>query len=112
MMRRSKANARRRATSAQFSTRFNARILTLAPVLGVDAAFLVVFLLVHSSATPAPGGAGAEPTKPQGTKTDNSPTTEKWTVAKGLPSQVTRLAFSAADSSRGYAVAFVSKQSQ
>jgi hypothetical protein len=33
-------------------------------------------------------------------------------VAKGLPSKVTRLAFSAADSSRGYAVVFVTKQSQ
>jgi hypothetical protein len=33
-------------------------------------------------------------------------------VAKGLPTKVTRLAFSAADASRGYAVAFVNKQSQ
>jgi photosystem II stability/assembly factor-like uncharacterized protein len=33
-------------------------------------------------------------------------------VAKGLPTQVMRLAFSAADSSRGYASVFVDKQSQ
>ena len=109
-MRRSKANARRRAAPARFSARFNASVLTLAPVLLVVAAFLVVFLLVHSSSSSA--GPGGEPAKPQGTKTDNPPTSEKWTVAKGLPSHVTRLAFSAADSSRGYASVFVNKQSQ
>jgi hypothetical protein len=44
--------------------------------------------------------------------TTNSPTGEVWTVAKGLPLQVTSLAFSSADANRGYAAAFVNKQTQ
>jgi hypothetical protein len=107
-MRRSKANARRKATPA----RSHGSVLILAPVLIVVAAFLVVLFLVHAGGNSATGANGPEPTKPQGTRTDNPPTTEKWTVAKGLPSNVTRLAFSAADATRGYAVAFVNKQSQ
>src|SRR5262249_43108298 len=86
--------------------------LALAPVLIIVAAFLVVFLLAHGTGAPAASGNASTPPKPQGTKAENPPTSEKWTVAKGLPTQVTRLAFSAADSSRGYAVAFVNKQSQ
>jgi hypothetical protein len=107
-MRRSKANVRRRATSAPSYS----RIFLIGPVLIVVAAFLIIFLLAQSSGNASPAGPGAEPTKPQGNKTDNAPTSESWTVAKGLPAKVTRLAFSAADSSRGYAVAFVNKQSQ
>jgi hypothetical protein len=107
-MRRSKANVRRRATGAPSYS----RIFLFGPVLIVVAAFLIIFLLAQSSGNASPGGPGAEPTKPQGNKTDNSPTSEKWTVAKGLPTKVTHFAFSAADSSRGYAVAFVNKQSQ
>jgi hypothetical protein len=107
-MRRSKANVRRRATAAPSYS----RIYLIGPVLIVVAAFLIIFLLAQSSGNASPAGPGAEPTKPQGNMTDNSPSSEKWTVAKGLPAKVTRLAFSAADSSRGYAVAFVNKQSQ
>jgi BNR/Asp-box repeat protein len=107
-MRRSRANVRRRATGAPSYS----RIFLFGPVLIVVAAFLIIFLLAQSPGNASPGGPGAEPTKPQGTKTDNSPTSEKWTVAKGLPAKVTRLAFSAADSARGYGVAFVNKQSQ
>jgi hypothetical protein len=76
----------------------------------VVAAFLVVFVLAQSSAHPAANGAA--PPKPRGNQTNNPHTTENWTVAQGLPSQVTRLAFSAADGDKGYAVAFVNKQSQ
>ncbi|HEY7021414.1 MAG TPA: sialidase family protein [Ktedonobacterales bacterium] len=107
-MRRSRAKVRRRATGAPSYS----RIFLFGPVLIVVAAFLIIFLLAQSSGSASPAGPGAEPTKPQGNKTDNAPTSEKWTVAKGLPTKVTRLAFSAADSSRGYAVAFVNKQSQ
>jgi hypothetical protein len=107
-MRRSRANVRRRVTAAPSYS----RIFLFGPVLIVVAAFLIIFLLAQSAGTASPAGPGAEPTKPQGNKTDNASTSEKWTVAKGLPSKVTRLAFSAADSSRGYAVAFVNKQSQ
>src|SRR4051795_11231515 len=108
MMGRSKARARRKAPSV----RSYASIFTVGPVLIVVAAFLVVFLLAQSPGNSAPAAHGPEPTKPQDTRTDNSPTTETWTVAKGLPSHVTRLAFSAADASRGYASAFLNKQSQ
>jgi hypothetical protein len=107
-MRRSRANVRRRATAAPAYS----RIFLFGPVLIVVAAFLAIFLLAQSPGTASPAGSGAEPTKPQGNQTDNSLTSEKWTVAKGLPTKVMRLAFSAADSSRGYAVAFVNKQSQ
>src|SRR5258705_6111127 len=107
-MRRSKANARRKATPA----RSHGSVLILAPILIVVAAFLVVLFLVHAAGNSATGAYRPEPTKPQGTRTDNPPTTEKWTLAKGLPSNVTRLAFSAVDASRRYAVAFVSYPSQ
>src|SRR5690349_25123661 len=98
-MRRSRANVRRKATAAPSYS----RIFLFGPVLIVVAAFLIIFLLAQSSGSASPAGPGAEPTKPQGTKTDNALTSEKWTVAKGLPTKVMRLAFSAADSSRGYA---------
>lgn len=52
------------------------------------------------------------PPKPQGTQVRNPPTTESWTRANGLPYMVMRLAFSAADTTRGYATAFVTKQTQ
>jgi hypothetical protein len=107
-MRRSRANVRRRATSAPSYS----RIFLFGPVLVVVAAFVIIFLLAQSSGNASPAGSGAEPTKPQGAKTDNAPTSEKWTLAQGLPTKVTRLAFSAADSSRGYASIFVNKQSQ
>jgi hypothetical protein len=105
-MRRSKARSGRKARSA----RWRASILTLIPVVIVVAAFLVVFVLAQSSAHPAANGAA--PPKPRGNQTNNPHTTENWTVAQGLPPQVTRLAFSAADGDKGYAVAFVNKQSQ
>jgi hypothetical protein len=102
----SKASGRRTARSA----RPYAGLFTVGPILIVVAAFLIVFFLAQASIQPS--AADSPPSKPHENQTDNSPTTEKWTVAKGLPSQVTRLAFSVADASRGYAVAFVNKQSQ
>jgi BNR/Asp-box repeat len=107
-MRRSRANVRRKATGAPSYS----GIFLFGPVLIVVAAFLIIFFLAQSTGNASLAGIGAEPTKPQGDKTDNSPTSEKWTVAKGLPTKVMRLAFSAADSSRGDAVAFGNKQSQ
>jgi hypothetical protein len=85
-------------------------MFTVGPILIVVTAFLIVFFLAQASAHPTANGS--PPPKPHGNQTNNFPTSEKWTVAKGLPTKVTRLAFSAADSSRGYAVAFVNKQSQ
>jgi hypothetical protein len=107
-MGKSRANGRRKATAAPSYS----RIFLFGPVLIVVAAFLIIFVLAQSAGTASPAGPGAEPTKPQGTKTSNPPTTEQWTVAKGLPTKVMRLAFSAADASRGYASVFVNKQSQ
>jgi hypothetical protein len=71
---------------------------------------LGIFFLTHSSDVSAANDPA--PPKPGGIQTNNPPTTEHWTIAQGLPSKVTRLAFSAADASRGYAVAFVDKQTQ
>lgn len=105
-MRSSKASGRRTARSA----RPYAGLFTVGPILIVVAAFLIVFFFAQASAHQTANGS--PPPKPHENQTDNAPTSEKWTVAKGLPSQVTRLAFSAADASRGYAVAFVNKQSQ
>jgi photosystem II stability/assembly factor-like uncharacterized protein len=107
-MRRSRANVRRRATAAPSYS----RIFLFGPVLIVVAAFLIIFLLAQSPMSSTAGASGPEPTKPQGNKTSNPATTEKWTVAKGLPTKVMRLAFSAADASRGYASVFANKQSQ
>ena len=88
-MRRSRANVRRKATGAPSYS----GIFLFGPVLIVVAAFLIIFFLAQSTGNASLAGIGAEPTKPQGDKTDNSPTSEKWTVAKGLPTKVMRLAF-------------------
>src|SRR5262249_1526433 len=101
-MRKTKAHARRRARSTtSYSTLFK-----VGPVLLVVAAFLIIFVLAQSPLSSTAGASAPEPTKPQGTITSNPPTTEKWTVAKGLPTKVMRLAFSAADANRGYASVF------
>ncbi len=71
----------------------------LAPILIIAIAVLGIIFFTHASYNPAAQG-------------QTSPTTESWTLAKGLPSQVTGLAFSAADPTRGYAAAFVNKQTQ
>lgn len=79
----------------------------------VAAVVLAAFLIANGRhAAPSPTDAGADPSKPQGNMTNNPPTSEQWTMAKGLPTNITRLAFSATDPARGYAVAFVNKQSQ
>lgn len=83
---------------------------TLAPALLVAAVVLGIFFLTQSRNGVA--GNGAVPTKPQGNQTNNLPTTETWTPAQGLPAQVMRLAFSSADTERGYAAVFVDKQNQ
>ncbi|HEX6122354.1 MAG TPA: hypothetical protein VFY89_04305, partial [Ktedonobacterales bacterium] len=80
----------------------------------IVAALLGTFFLLRSSlnASHASVASDPAPTKPQGTQTTHPPTTESWTLANGLPSQVMRLTFSAADPTHGYAVAFVTKQTQ
>lgn len=114
-MRKSSANRQRTAPSPQSRSRG----VTLAPVLFITAAVLgiiVVTLSWHAATAHGPGHAATArdsgPPKPQGTQSNNPPATQSWTVAKGLPSQVMRLAFSAADATRGYAAVFVNKQTQ
>jgi hypothetical protein len=84
-------------------------VAAAAVVLGI----VFIFIAHSSSTSPTASTVGdAAPPKPQGTVTTNYPTSEVWTVAKGLPLQVTSLAFSTADAMRGYAAAFVNKQTQ
>lgn len=105
-MRRSKARTKRNALSA----RIRSLGASVGPLLAMAIVVLGIIVFTHSSHdTPA---ANQPPPKPSGTQTNNSATTETWTLANGLPTQVTSLAFSAADATRGYAVAFVNKQTQ
>lgn len=103
-------------TREPLSTQSRSIGIIFAPILIFALAVLGVFIFTQTwHATGAKNAAGANdpaPPKPQGTQISNPPTTESWTLAKGLPSQVMRLAFSAADTTRGYAVAFVNKQTQ
>lgn len=103
-------------TREPLSTRTRLKGIILAPILIFALAVLGAFIFTQTwHATGAKNAAGANdpaPPKPQGTQISNPPTTESWALAKGLPSQVMRLAFSAADTTRGYAVAFVNKQTQ
>ena len=93
--------------------RQQSRAMSVVPIVAAAAVVLgIVFIFItHSSPTSSTVGNAAPP-KPHGTVTTNYPTSEIWTVAKGLPLQVTSLAFSAADATRGYAAAFVNKQTQ
>jgi photosystem II stability/assembly factor-like uncharacterized protein len=106
-MRRSPTNPRRQSPSA----RPQSRGLSLIPILAVIAVVLGIFFITQSSFTSSETG-GSAPPKPQGSQTTNQPAGEVWTVAKGLPLNVTSLAFSTADTTRGYAAAFVNKQTQ
>lgn len=101
-----------RGKSQRTTTPIRSRVsgATLATVLIVALAALGFFAFTHSWQA-APAGDSAPP-KPQGTQTNNPPTTEHWTLANGLPSQVMRVAFSTADTTRGYAAVFVTKQTQ
>lgn len=107
MMRQSRRNSRR--TTPPIRSRVSST--TLATALIVALAVLGFFAFTHSW-QPAPAAGDSAPTKPQGTQTNNPPTTEHWTLANGLPSQVMRVAFSTADTTRGYAAVFVTKQTQ
>lgn len=102
----SQANPKRKSPPA----RSRVSGVTLAPVLVV--AIVAFALFVFTQPRHGAGANDSAPPKPQGTQISNPTTTESWTIANGLPSQVTRLAFSAADATRGYAVAFVNKQTQ
>ena len=85
---------------------------TIGIILLVAVVALGFFLFIHSPRTTTGSDAQGQPTKPTGTEVVNASTTEKWTVAQGLSTQVMRLAFSSADPTRGYASAFVTKQEQ
>lgn len=107
-MRGSNADSRQKTSARLQPTR-----LGLLPILVSVAVVVAAFLLAiggHLALSPADAGVG--PSKPQGTVTNNFSTSEQWTKAKGLPTNITRLAFSATDPARGYAVAFVNKQTQ
>ena len=80
-------------------------VLVAAIVLG----FFLITRFTHGTAS-TPGGQ--PPSKSGGQAVTHPATTEKWTVAQGLPTNVIRLAFSAADATRGYASVFVTKQEQ
>lgn len=71
----------------------------LGSILIIAVAALGIVYFTHASHNPSAQGQTA-------------PTTESWTLAKGLPSQVMGMAFSAADPTRGYAAGFVNKQTQ
>jgi hypothetical protein len=108
MTRKSRAQARQAHQERQTRTRGVAVgiMLLIAVALGG-------FFLFKQPAHNATGSAAQEqPTKPRGTAVVNASTTEKWTRAQGLPTQVMRLAFSASDPTQGYASAFVTKQEQ
>jgi hypothetical protein len=70
------------------------------------------FFMKQSTQSPTGSAAQGEPTKPAGTMYVNQPTSEKWTVAQGLPTRAVQLAFSAADPTQGYGSLFVNKQEQ
>jgi hypothetical protein len=80
--------------------------MSVVPILAVAAVVLGIFFITQSSFMASKAGDAAPP-KPQGSQTTNPPTGEVWTIAKGLPLNVTSLAFSTADATRGYAAAFV-----
>jgi photosystem II stability/assembly factor-like uncharacterized protein len=105
-MRKSRAKSRRTTRSV----RSRANGATLIPILIFAIGILGLFVF-RQAWRAAPAGDTAPP-KPQGTQISNPPTTESWTLAEGLPSQVMRLAFSEADATRGYASVFVNKQTQ
>lgn len=107
-MRRSKANAR--AKRKAVSARLRASVAAIGSVLVMAVVVLGIFVFTHLSRnTPA---AGQPPNKPVGVRTTNSSTSETWTLAQGLPTQVMNMAFSNADPARGYATAFINKQTQ
>lgn len=58
------------------------------------------------------GAASADPTKPTGTQVGGTQMTGNWTVAKGLPGNVTRMTFSSQKPTQGYASAFMNGQTQ
>ena len=99
-------HGRRRARAA----RLRARSAAVGSVLVMAVVVLgIVAFTRHTQNTPA---SGQPPAKPGGVQSTTSSTGEHWTLAKGLPSQVTALAFSDANPTTGYAVAFINKQTQ
>ena len=105
-MRNPKTNTGRRATFASSRS----RSFILGPFLLIVVLSLGIFYFTWPSQNA--GTQNTIPQKPSGTVTSNVPTTETWTIAKGLPTNITRLAFSASDPTRGYAAAFINKQTQ
>lgn len=107
-MRRSKANARAKRTA--LFARLRASGAAIGSVLVMAVVVLGFVLFTHSSRnTPA---AGQPPSKPGDVHTMNTATAENWTPAQGLPTQVMSMAFSNANPTRGYATAFINKQTQ
>ena len=104
--------ARKPNTNARWSWQTRTGGVSIGVILLIAAALVGFFLfkqLLHNSTGSA---TYDQPTKPTGTGVVNVSTTETWTVAQGLPTQVMRLAFSASDTTQGYASAFVNKQEQ
>lgn len=82
----------------------------IAVILLVGAVALGFF--VFTQAAHGSNGADPAPSKPNGQPLTNAATSEQWTVAQGLPTNVMRLTFSASDPNLGYASVFVNKQQQ
>jgi hypothetical protein len=70
-----------------------------------------VFIQVSRNVNDTTGG-NPPPSKPNGQPITNTTTSEQWTVAQGLPTNVMRLAFSANNVNLGYASVFINKQEQ
>jgi hypothetical protein len=105
MARKSRAHARR-------SRQTRTGGVSIGVILIIAAVLFGFYIFKQPSHNSTGSAAQAQPTKPTGTVFVNAPTTEKWTVAQGLPTQVMHLAFSASDTTQGYASAFVNKQEQ
>ena len=109
-MRRSHANTSRQARRRARAARLRARGAAVGSVLVIALVALGIIALTHNAQnTPA---SGQPPAKPGGVQSTTASGGEHWTLAKGLPAQVTALAFSGANPASGYAVAFVNKQTQ
>ena len=111
-MRGSHANTSRQARRRARAARLRARGAAVGSVLVMAVVVVGIFAFTHHSQNTPASGQPPAPTKPGGVQSTTSSSGEHWTLAQGLPSQVTALAFSGANTANGYAVAFVNKQTQ
>lgn len=111
-MRRSHASANRQARRRARAASLRARGAAVGSVLVVALVVLGIVAFSHRAQNTPASGQPSAPAKPGGVQSTTSSGGEHWTLAKGLPTQVTAMAFSGANTASGYAVAFVNKQTQ